>query len=499
MAKCDVCLSLALADLESLRRRLAAVRDADFVEVRLDALADPTALGASQLQALLSVSVVPLIITCRPTWEGGGYAGDEAPRQRLVERALEAGAAFVDVELAAEWGAELLPRWRHRMILSHHWESSGLEGLDDVVGQLLRLRPAIGKLVAPVQTPDAALPLLAAAERLRGAGIGSACFAMGEQGAASRLLSAARGDRLIYAAGPSSAPTAPGQWQASYLVDELRLGRWRPEHGIYALAGDPIEHSLSPAIFNAAFAGSDTDAVYSPFAGKPFESILALAVACDVRGMSITMPFKQQALRVCETVAPLAQRIGAVNTLVRCSDQWHGHNTDGPAVVAALETRTRVHGARCAVIGAGGAARAAVVSLLDAGAEVVVLNRTAMRGEAVAEQLGCAAAPLEKLQAETFDVLVNATPVGMNGTTRSVVSTAWLKGDETILDMVYRPLETPLLRRSRQRGCRTVSGLEMFLRQAALQFELWTGLDAPVQIMREVAQARLAAEPEPAA
>lgn len=492
MSRCLVCVSLAARSLSTLQSRLVGLGEVDVAEVRLDALADPTGLGVADLAALVSRSPVPLLMTCRPDWEGGGFSGPEPERRELMVRALAAGARFIDLEIDATWAADLVGRWRDRVLLSHHWDCVLPPELDVVVDALIRLRPAVAKLVARAELPHQAAPLLAAANRLRDAGIGTACFCMGEAGRSSRMLAAARGDRITYATGATGYATAPGQWPLWVLRRDLLASRWKPGDAIYGVAGDPIDQSLSPLVFNSAFAASNTDALYLPLPGGPFESVLELAREAGVRGLSVTMPYKQDALQACRDVSRLARRIGAVNTLVWSQDGWQGHNTDGPAVAQVLAGRVQLDASRCAILGAGGAARAAVVALADRGASVTVLNRTVPRARALADELGCGAGPLEALAAERFDIVINATPVGMGRTVRTPVSTAWLKGDEIVLDMVYGPPQTEFLRQARERGCRTVSGLEMFLRQAALQYELWTGLHVPAEVMRTAAESRLA-------
>lgn len=492
MSRCLVCVSLAAPNVETLQSCLVGLGEVDVAEVRLDALADPSGLRVADLAALVSRSPVPLLMTCRPDWEGGAFSGPEPERRELMVRALEAGARFIDLEIDATWAADLVGRWRDRVLLSHHWDCLPPPDLEVVVDALIRLRPAVAKLVARAELPQQAAPLLAAADRLRAAGIGAACFCIGEAGRSSRLLAAARGDRITYATGATGSATAPGQWPLRVFRRDLLASRWKPGHTIYGVAGDPIDQSLSPLVFNSAFAASNTDALYLPLPGGPFESVLELAREAGVRGLSVTMPYKQDALQACRGVSRLARRIGAVNTLVWSRDGWQGHNTDGPAVAQVLAGRVQLNASRCAILGAGGAARAAVVALADRGASVTVLNRTVPRARALADELGCGAGPLEALAAERFDIVINATPVGMGRTVRTPVSTAWLRGDEIVLDMVYRPPQTEFLRQASEIGCRTVSGLEMFLRQATLQYALWTGLDLPAEVMRTAAESRLA-------
>jgi shikimate dehydrogenase len=209
------------------------------------------------------------------------------------------------------------------------------------------------------------------------------------------------------------------------------------------------------------------------------------------------MPFKEVAAVCCASLDPLAAAIGAVNTLVRETDGWHGFNTDAGAVLGALSSVTDLAGARIAIVGAGGAARAAAFALRAEGADLTLCSRTRSRADDLAGQVGARSASIDILEAEHHDVVINATPVGMGlrGGDEPVTPfrVEWLRGDEIVFDFVYRPRETPLLVAARERGCRTIEGLEMFVRQAAEQYRLWTGADSaqPLDIMWRAAEKAL--------
>lgn len=503
--RCLVCASVA-APAGRLRQVVAAVtaEDApplDLVELRLDALEDPASREEAWLRELVATSRVPLVFTCRPSWEGGDYAGPEEARRRLLERAARAGAGYVDVELRARWSGEAVASFAAPVILSHHWEEPRPEDVAAVVERMLALRPAVAKLVAPAREPVDCLPLLRAGAGLVERGQPATAFCMGEAGRPSRALVAAYGGALTYATSsiaaetPEARPVAPGQWEVGEMREALRIDRWRRGWGCCGLVGHPIGHSLSPRILNAAFAAAGADFGYVPLPGRCLDGVLGLAEGWGFRGLSVTMPFKEEAARRCRSLSREAEVMGAVNTLVAYGDGWRGHNTDGPAVVAALRSAGAVEDRRVVVLGAGGAARAAVVSLVAAGARVVVLNRTPDRARTVAELAGgdTAWGALEDFEGAA-EFVVNATPVGMEGgpsagseVEGTPVPPGRLVGDEVVLDMVYRPPETPLLRAARERGCTVVSGLEMLVLQAAEQYRLWTGEAAPLDAMRVAA------------
>ncbi len=489
-------MSLAAAELADVLAAYDQLEDADLVEVRLDALVP--IVTASDVVRVMEGAPVDVVATCRRRSDGGGFDGDEQARRELISAALGAGARYVDVELDAEWAPEVLIEARERVVLSHHWTQARPDDVDQQVGRIVELRPAVAKLVTAAQTPDDALPMLAAGDALRAAGIDCTCFCMGPAGAGSRLVDLSRGGVWSYALAPVGHPTAPGQWLARLLRRQLRVERWRSTHARYAVIGDPITHSLSPVVFNAAFEQEEREALYLPLPGDDFASVMRMAIAADVVGLSVTMPYKRHAADFADVLSAEAERMEAVNTLVLRAGRWEGHNTDGAALVEALGTVAPVKHKLIAVLGAGGAAAAAAVALQQAGAHVILLGRSVERARKAAAALACEAASLEEIATIGAQMIVNATPVGMNGTAQSPIPTAWLRGDEVVLDMVYRPPETELLRQARARACPTISGLEMFLRQAAAQHEIWTGSLAPTDRMRAAALSALGA-PRPGA
>jgi 3-dehydroquinate dehydratase/shikimate dehydrogenase len=490
-----LCVSVAAADPDDLAARLAGVAAADVVELRLDAMPEVDALTEPEPRALIDLAGVRTLVTIRPAWQGGGYVGEESRRLDLLRRALAVGAWKVDVELDSARGRAWAQSDPERVLLSHHWLEARPADLEAREALLRELRPSIAKLVAPAEQPRDALPVLAAGRRLRAAGVEAVTFCMGAAGRSSRLLDVAAGAALMYCSDAHGPPTAAGQFDLSWVRAELGIERWTPAGARFGLIGDPIGHSLSPTVFNAAFAADGSGSGYVPVAAADFADALALAGEAGLQGVSVTMPFKTEAASLAATAA--ARSMGAVNTLVHRRGQWEGHNTDGPAVVAALRgAALDPVGSRVLLLGAGGAARAAAWSLRDAGATVLVANRTRSRAVALAAAVGGQVVDWEGRAEAAFDAVINATPVGLTTTAEMPIATDRLAAGCVAMEMVYRPLETAWLRRAREHGCRTVRGLEMFLHQAAAQYCLWTGADAPLTVMRAAARRRLEADEE---
>ena len=268
---------------------------------------------------------------------------------------------------------------------------------------------------------------------------------------------------------------------------------------LYGVLGSPVRHSLSPAIHNAAFDATGWNGVYLAFETTDLSGSLAGARALSFGGLSVTLPFKSAVIPLLDRLEPLAERIGAVNTIRNEGGELVGYNTDGLGALRALEAVTDLSGKRCLLVGAGGAARAIGYALRRRGLEIVVANRSAERGKSLAQFLEGRFVPLAEADRVETNLLVQTTSVGMFPVTDQVpVSPEALRGGMVVMDVVYNPLKTKLLQLAEERGCVTVSGLAMFIYQGAEQFRLWTGLEPPFEIMREAAKKNLLSHAEPA-
>ena len=250
---------------------------------------------------------------------------------------------------------------------------------------------------------------------------------------------------------------------------------------LYGVIGNPVRHSLSPIIHNGAFKRLGWNAVYMAFEVKNIEEALRGVRGLGVRGVSVTLPFKTEVVPLLDKVEGMAKKIGAVNTIVNRNGRLIGYNTDCDAALEALEERMEMKGKRIVLLGAGGAARAIGFGLHERGNSFVVVNRSKQRGRALSGELGCDYLPMSslvKMKAEEFeaDVVINATSLGMSPREGdSPLPRQFLKEGMTVMDIVYQPLHTKLLREAKANGCMTVDGLEMFIRQGMAQFEIWTG------------------------
>ena len=473
-----LCVTVGGATMAELRHARDAVVDADLVELRLDATCDPDPAGA------LEGRRHPVIVTCRARWEGGHFAGSEEERQALLWRAWELGAEYVDVEHAAGFAPSLLAQTGgRRVVLSVH----DFEGVPHDLPARVTAMCGAGAEVVKVAVTTArltdALEVFDLGRRL--ADRNFVAIGMGTAGLATRVLAARVGSSWTYA----GSAWAPGQLTAERLCDEFRFRSLTPDTAVYGVVGRPIAHSVSPAMHNAAFRVEGLDAVYLPLEAADADDVLAFADALDLRGASVTAPFKVDlAARI-----PLddeARAVGALNTLVRSGAGWRGTNTDLHGLLAPLRSRLEPARTRAAVLGGGGAARAAACALRREGADVTVHARRRGQADAIAAALDVRAADWPPIRG-SWDLLVNATPVG---TAPRVDDTPWPDAHfdgRLVYDLVYNPRETRLLREAAAAGLETLGGLEMLVAQAQRQFLLWTGRLPDGGVMRAAAERAL--------
>ena len=266
---------------------------------------------------------------------------------------------------------------------------------------------------------------------------------------------------------------------------------------LYGVIGKPVGHSLSPTMHNTAFSAAGLNAVYLAFETDDIRECVRGARALGIKGMSITIPFKSEIIPYLDEVDPLAERIGAVNTVVNRDNRMVGYNTDALGALKALEDRISLKGRTCIILGAGGAARAIGFILRENGVDISVTNRSRKRGERLAFFLECPFIPLNEISDTSPDLLIQTTPVGMYpNIDQSPVPEAFITNKMVVMDIIYTPLETRLIRTAKTRGCITISGLSMFINQGALQFRLWTNIEPPVSVMTRAVKTALAGQNE---
>ena len=262
---------------------------------------------------------------------------------------------------------------------------------------------------------------------------------------------------------------------------------------IFALFGNPVGHSLSPLMHNATFKRMKVDAHYVPFCVENLEDAVRGIRGLNIRGVSITIPFKTAVMPYLDAVDESSLRIGAVNTILNDNNgRLKGYNTDWVGLIRDLEESLEVRGKTFAILGAGGAARAAVFGLLKEGGIPIIVNRTIEKGQEMAREFGCPFYPLSEIEKIKADCLINTTPVGMvPDREKSPVGRESLMNFRWVMDIIYNPLKTKLLRDAKEAGCIALTGVGMFVHQGAEQIRIWTGMDPPRAFMKGIVLERL--------
>src|SRR5215471_18321066 len=489
-----VCVAVIGSDAaEMIEKAESLVRGNTFLEFRLDYLSQPASGLPKVKQFLEYYPHVAAVATCRRAPSGGRFRGSVAAQLDVLGKAAAAGCQLVDVELqtALKCREEQLQRLRTRaaLILSYH-DFHRTRKLEDTLVKMTAFPSDFYKIVSTATTLYDNVLMMKFLE-LRNDRHSLVGLCMGEQGIISRVLAVRAGSTFTFAAVSEEQRTAPGQITAQELRSTYRIEQVDAATRVYGLAGDPVAHSLSPAIMNAALRRENVNGVYLSLHAKTLKDLLACVRDIPIHGLSITMPYKQAILEHLDNTDSHTAKIGACNTVVRAQDgKLYGFNTDTSGVVRPLEQRLPLQGARVLVLGAGGAARAAVFGLKERGAEVFILNRTPAPAQKLARQAKARTIKRPELRKLAFDVIVNATPVGMGSSKESPLSHDEIKA-RYLLEMIYDPPETRLVQLARTRGVDVIPGIEMLVQQAARQFEIWTGKPAPSGEMLRVANIAL--------
>ena len=477
-----VCLAVSADTVdEMLEIAEGMARDNPFVEFRLDYLKQPLAAIPKIRRFLETHQYVTAIATCRRADNGGKFKGSLASELDVLNKAHAAGCQIIDLELesALKTKPEVLARLRKSagVIVSFH-DFRATRNLEATLEKMLKIPADFYKIVttATMLSDNVAMMKFLQTQSDKHALIG---LCMGEQGIISRVLSVRAGSVFTFGAVNADLKTAPGQVSARDLRSIYRIEQVDAATRVYGVAGDPIEHSLSPVIMNTALRRENVNGVYVALHAKTLKDLIYCVREIPLHGLSVTMPYKQAMLEHLDNTDAHTAKIGACNTVVRGQEgKLFGFNTDIAGVLRPLEQRLTIEGAKVLVLGAGGAARAAVFGLKERAAEVWILNRTAAKAQKLARQAKAKTIKRADLRKTAFDVIVNATPVGM-GSSRDCP----LREDEiqakVVFDMVYDPIETRLLQAARAKGIAVIPGVEMFVHQAARQFEIWTGKPAP--------------------
>ena len=475
---------------ELVEKAEEAARENNFLEFRLDYLLKPLLALPKLKQFLYERGDVTAVATCRRAATGGKFKGTIAAELEVLEKAAEAGCHLVDIELqtAEAMKRPQLDKLRSHgaaLIISYH-DFATTKDLDEIFERIRPFEPEFIKIVSTAKTLSDNVTMMRFLERTRDlASVIGIC--MGEQGNISRVLGLRAGSVFTFAAAHAGEETGPGQIAARTLEETYRIDQLDAATKVYGVVGNPIKHSLSPIMMNTAFRRETVNAVFLALQTSKMHDLLNLVREVPISGLAVTMPFKEEILKHLERTDPLSEKVGACNTVVRSQDgKLYGFNTDVAAIVRPLERRLQLKGAKILVLGAGGAARAAVFGLKDKGAEVFIMNRSPETGQKLARQAKAKTFKREQLAKTNFDVIINATPAGMHGVKPQSILEPKEINARLVFDLVYNPIDTPFIRMAREKSIPVITGVEMFVHQGARQFEIWTGKPAPEEEMLRV-------------
>jgi 3-dehydroquinate dehydratase/shikimate dehydrogenase len=470
----------------------AGRQGAKMIELRLDFLAK-----APDFKRLLADKPCPTVATVRRAADGGRWGASEDSRLMLLRQAIVAGFDWVDLETDI---ADNVRRFgKVRRIVSYHNLRSVPDDLEKIHQQMCKQDPDVVKIAVTAQRPADNLRVL---RLLENPAKPTVAFCMGELGFPSRFLGARHGQPFTYAAFNKERGIAPGLPSFDEMRKLFRYEQIDAQTPIYGVLGDPVMHSLSPLIHNKALQHLKLPGVYLPFRVPrgELEEFHKAYRALPVRGYSVTIPHKEAALKLAEQQDEEAEAVGAANTLVRVDGGWIAYNTDAQAALDSLRAGLpprdgqpgNLHSLTVLLLGAGGVGRAIAHALHRAGALVTISNRTEERSHKLAHEIGCRSVDWLGRHKVVVDLLVNCTSKGMHpNVDESPIHNSFLKPGLTVFETIYTPETTLLVKEARERGCHVITGIDMFVRQAAMQFKLFTGKEAPLELMEKIVRRAL--------
>jgi 3-dehydroquinate dehydratase/shikimate dehydrogenase len=493
-----ICVTIGRGRHSSLLEewKAAAAAGVELVELRVDCLRrDP------DLKRILKRRYTPLVFTIRRGSDGGLWRGNEEKRLQILREAIALGVDYVDLELDVAPGIRRFGSTK-RIVSYHNLKQVPLH-LPDTVAQCEEADPDVVKFAVKVSS-------LAEASHILHLGVDrhfpTIPIAMGELGVFTRILGAKFGAPFTYAGFNPERIFAPGMLEYRVLKKDYLYDAINSDTEVYGVIGDPIGQSLSPAIHNAAFRQLGLNKVMVPFLVPEgqlpsfFEELRWL----NIKGCSVTIPHKEAVIRLLQEKEESVSWTGACNTVLIGEDGHRtGLNTDYRAAIDSLEEamggaegidgNSPLLDKHLMVLGAGGVARSVAFGAFRRGALVTITNRHEDRATELAAQVGCRTVPWSQRATVAVDIIVNGTPVGMHPDVDDtpLPAAAFSRKGIVVFDTIYHPENTMMLKLARERGCQTVTGVDMFVRQAAHQFKLYTGQDAPLDLMRDVLKRKL--------
>jgi len=473
-----ICIPIVSKTTKDAIKDMAKAEEiADLTEIRADYIKD------LDLEKILAARTKPVIVTITPKNENGRFEGTEQERTALLRQAVDLDADYIDISIECQELSDLINYCKNtKSIVSYH-------NYDETPGNLQKISQKIeaaGADIIKIATfANKLSDNLKIFELIRRSSKDIIALCMGELGEISRILGPIYGSYLTFGSLEIGSESAPGQIPAHILRNVYRVNEVEQGFDVYGLIGNPVNKSRGYLLFNPLFKHYNINGMYLNFRVEDIDDFTRYFQGL-LTGFSITMPFKQELFYILNDITPEAEKIGAINTIVKDRGKITGHNTDIAGVINPLLEKVPLKGKAVTLLGAGGAARAAAVGIMAKGGKLTILNLTILKAEKLAKDLGCDFGPVSDFENIKTDILINMTSVGMvPDTDQTPVDTALVK-DMVVFDGIYNPGKTKLLIEAEKNGCTIIPGTEMFIHQAAEQFKLWTGIDPDLDVMKNI-------------
>lgn len=483
-------LVITATNIKDLAEYIKKSEEADLIELRLDYF---KGLSNEKLKAIFKICRKkcnkPIILTARKKSEGGFFDGYENERIELLKNAIEAGAGFVDIEFSSSKNSikSIINNKKNaKVIVSYHNFKETPDNLTESYNKIKNLNPDLIKIATTANSVIDNFKIFDLIKIANKENRKITAFCMGSYGQFSRILSIILGSEITYASLNKGSESASGQYTLRELIDEYNIKKLNKNTRLTGLIGNPVEHSWSHIMHNAAFDKIGVNAVYLKFKVDRLKEFINYFKKLNILGFSVTIPYKVEIMKYLDSIDKKAKAIGAVNTIAVKNKKLIGHNTDCDGAMQPLKEKTELGNKNAVILGAGGSARAIAYGLIENNSNVTILNRTIGNAKSIANGFDCNYGSLMDLKNIDYDILINTTPIGMYpNSDKSPIHPNLIKKGSIVFDIVFNPFKTKLLKEAEKKGCITIPGFEMLVHGNALQFKLWTGKDAPKGLIRK--------------
>jgi len=485
--KTKVCIPITA---DNIQQAISDIKEAeklaDLIELRIDYIKN---INNEKLKKLLEKASKKVIVTCRPKSLCGNFKGNENKRIDLLKKAIGLNADLIDIEIESNKDTiknMIENKSNSKVIVSHHnlKETPSLNNLNKIYNEIKKLNPDLIKIVANANSINDNFEIF----RLLKGKNNLIAFCMGLRGQISRILAPKYRSIITFASLKENKESAVGQITIDEMKNVYNIDLINNKTNVLGIIGEVAENSMSKYMHNANFKEKNLDYVYMPFKVRKqeLEEFIKNMREFDFRGSSVTIPHKVEVMKHIDEIDDTAEKIGAVNTIVNDNGKLSGHNTDYYGAIQALKEKTTLKEKKVFVMGAGGAGRSIVYGLKKENAEITVTDIITSKAELLAKEFDIKSENIEKMKesVKNNEIIINATGVGMSpNINESIIKEEYLVKGKLIMDIVYNPAETKLIKQARKAKCKAITGDKMLIHQAIGQFKLWTGKEPDFKLM----------------